>query len=42
MRERAALVNGYLRIETAENQEVKLRLLVPITVEAAERLRDRQ
>jgi nitrate/nitrite-specific signal transduction histidine kinase len=42
MRERAALVNGYLEIEAAENQKLRIQLLVPITEEAAERLRDRQ
>jgi signal transduction histidine kinase len=41
MRERAALVNGYLEIEPAGDLEVKIRLLVPTTPEAAERLRDR-
>jgi len=42
MRERAALVNGYLTIEAVETRGIKVRLLVPITEEAAERLRDRQ
>jgi two-component system sensor histidine kinase DegS len=42
MRERAALVNGYLEIQSNEDQQVKVRLLVPITERAAEKIRYRQ
>jgi signal transduction histidine kinase len=41
MQERAALVNGHLEIETSEDEGIKIRLLVPITAGAAERLRGR-
>ncbi|MBN1372244.1 MAG: GAF domain-containing sensor histidine kinase [Anaerolineaceae bacterium] len=39
MRERAELVNGLLRIESAEGHGTRIRVLTPITEEGADRLR---
>lgn len=39
MRERAELVNGLLRIESAKGQGTRVRVLIPITDEGADRLR---
>jgi signal transduction histidine kinase len=39
MRERAELVNGLLRIESAEGRGTRIRVLTPITEEGADRLR---
>jgi signal transduction histidine kinase len=39
MRERAELVNGLLRIESAEGRGTRVRVLIPITEEGADRLR---
>jgi signal transduction histidine kinase len=41
MRERAALVNGIVDFEQVEGQGAILRTFIPVTEEAAERLRDR-
>ena len=39
MRERAELVNGVLSIESAEGKGTRIRLLIPLTEEAVERIR---
>jgi signal transduction histidine kinase len=39
MRERAELVNGILSVNSAKGQGTKVRLLIPLTEEASERLR---
>jgi signal transduction histidine kinase len=39
MRERAELVNGLLRIESAEGRGTRVRVLIPINEEGADRLR---
>ena len=39
MRERAELVNGLLRIESAEGRGTRIRVLTPLTEEGADRLR---
>jgi signal transduction histidine kinase len=39
MRERAELVNGLLRIESAEGRGTRIRVMTPISEEGAERLR---
>ena len=39
MRERAELVNGVLKIESAEGKGAMVRVLIPLTEDAAERIR---
>jgi signal transduction histidine kinase len=39
MRERTELVNGLLRIDSAEGKGTRIQVLIPITDDAAERLR---
>jgi signal transduction histidine kinase len=39
MRERAELVNGYLRVESAEDQGTRISLVIPLSDEAADRVR---
>ena len=39
MRERAELVNGVLKIESAPGRGTRIRLLIPLTEDAAERIR---
>ncbi|HEX9680864.1 MAG TPA: ATP-binding protein, partial [Anaerolineales bacterium] len=38
MRERAELVNGMLTVDSAEGQGTRIHLVVPLTVESAEKL----
>lgn len=39
MRERAELVNGYLRVESAEGRGTRISLVIPLSDEAADRVR---
>jgi signal transduction histidine kinase len=42
MRERAELVNGILRIDSAEGNGTRIRVLIPLSEEVADRLRNGQ
>jgi signal transduction histidine kinase len=42
MRERAELLNGLFRIDSAEGQGARIRVLIPLSDEATDRLRNGQ
>ena len=42
MRERAELINGHLQIDSSEGNGTRIRVLIPLTEEAADRLRNVQ
>jgi len=39
MRERTELVNGFLQLDSSEGQGTRIRVIIPLTEDAAERIR---